>query len=378
MGVTEETSLWGRVHGQNEAVSFLKGAVTGETVSHAYLFAGPPSVGKRTAALVMAAALNCERSGAACGECLDCRKAERMAHPNIQLIEPSGAVISIDQVREVQSGLQLKSVEGRTKVVVLDEIDRTTPPAANALLRVLEEPPADVVFILVSSRLETVMPTIVSRCQLVRFRTLSEEELVEVLREDLKLDQDEARLVTRITGGQYGKTLKWAQFPERFLRRERVLKIARDLPEFDLYRTITEAESLTEEVRSIVGRSKQRREDELKAVEKNDSLSAAARRAIELRNRREVAQEEEQIYIEIFSVFASFYRDTVVLAETGREEYLVNVDRIDLLGWVAGSRRKGSGLKALAILEKSEELLRLNVNKPLIIEWMLLRLKELS
>lgn len=180
--------------------------------SHSYLFAGPDGIGKKMVAVEFAKLLNC--GGAAAGKeekcgCASCRKIERGIHPDVILVEFSGVKnIKVDQVRdEIEERLYLRPFEGRFKVVIVDESERMSPSAQNAFLKTLEEPPPDSVIILVSSRPDSLLPTLRSRCQTVVFNALPDELVAGVLREKGGMSPEEALLASRLSGGSIGKAL---------------------------------------------------------------------------------------------------------------------------------------------------------------------------
>ena len=155
----------------------------------AYCFAGPSGVGKRTTALALAQAVNCMAPGVggtaaddACGACVACRKIGGGLHPDVVEVRPEGKmVITIDQVREVAGRAMLRPYEGRRPVWILDPADLMQEPAANALLKTLEEPAGASLFMLVTAAPSALLPTILSRCQVVRFDPLGEAHLREIL-----------------------------------------------------------------------------------------------------------------------------------------------------------------------------------------------------
>ncbi|MBI2002174.1 MAG: DNA polymerase III subunit delta' [candidate division NC10 bacterium] len=176
--------------GQDRAVAFLRSAWRTGRLSQAYCFAGPAGVGKRTAALALAQAINCLAAGNAasqatadaCGRCAACRKIAAGNHPDVIEVRPEEkTVITIDQIREVAARASLRAYEGRAKVWILDPADQMQEPAANAFLKTLEEPAGVSLFILVTATPSALLPTILSRCQEVRFDLLGEGHLRDLL-----------------------------------------------------------------------------------------------------------------------------------------------------------------------------------------------------
>jgi DNA polymerase III subunit delta' len=195
-----------RVPGQEHAIAFLLGAVG--RPHHAYVFAGPEGSGKSLAARAFAAALLCHHGG--CGECRDCRLALRDQHPNEFLVEPEGRDIHVDTIREeVWTPVSRTAPEPGRKVFVIREADRLSPAAADTLLKVLEEPPADAVFLLMSARAHELPDTIRSRCHTVTFTALSEAFVVDVLVGE-QVEATRARLAARLTGGNMGRARRLA------------------------------------------------------------------------------------------------------------------------------------------------------------------------
>ena len=164
------------IEGQPRAVGLLTRALEGGRVAHAYAFVGPAGGGRTTTALAFAQALLCE-TDAACGRCRGCRLAAERKHPDLHVIVPTppesnpkgGRAIRIGAVRELERQASLRPAMGRHKVFVLDDADRMTGESPQAILKTLEEPPAQTVLILILDRARAVPATVISRCQLVRF-----------------------------------------------------------------------------------------------------------------------------------------------------------------------------------------------------------------
>ncbi len=171
------------VFGQQQATDLLLAAVRSGRLAHAYLFTGIEGIGKFTAAVALAKALNCrERADDFCANCTACRKIEKRLHPDCFFIEPDKNVIKIEQVREMQKKIIFKPLEGNKKVVIIDQAEKLNLHAANCLLKTLEEPPDDTVLILIAQSGAPLLPTIRSRCQIIRFAPLSTAVISAILR----------------------------------------------------------------------------------------------------------------------------------------------------------------------------------------------------
>lgn len=168
--------------GQEAAKQLLQNALRREAVSHAYLFSGPVGAGQLETAMTFAKALFCtESQDDACGQCLECRKVEHGNHPDLTLIEPDGASIKIDQIRELQRIFSYRSEKNNPKVYIIDHADKMTVQAANSLLKFLEEPQVPAVAILIAENGQALLPTIQSRSQTVPFRALNPEMMEQAL-----------------------------------------------------------------------------------------------------------------------------------------------------------------------------------------------------
>ncbi len=180
---------------------------------HAYLFEGPDGIGKRRMALEFAKALNCERSGRdgfndACDQCPACRRVNSGNHPDVVQVTASGAFIKIEQIREAQAAIFLKPYMGRKKVYLIDEADRMNQEAANCFLKTLEEPPADSILILITSRPFALLPTIVSRCQRLRFLPLTSAQIEQYLISKRGVSGEDAKMLAVISLGRLGMALE--------------------------------------------------------------------------------------------------------------------------------------------------------------------------
>ena len=163
------------IFGQAQVRDYLRTTLRTGRLSHAYLFTGPPGSNKTSAAYAFAQALICPDQG--CMTCDHCRRAARRNHPDIHFIEPEGAHgYLVDQIREVVADAHLAPIQATRKIYIIDRVDLLGTQAANAFLKTLEEPPENVVFILLGRTKDAVLPTIVSRCQVVPFRHIPTTE----------------------------------------------------------------------------------------------------------------------------------------------------------------------------------------------------------
>jgi DNA polymerase-3 subunit delta' len=199
-----------QIWGQNSAIQILRQALIHDRLAHAYLLVGPDGVGKRLTALTLAKAMNClapPEPGEACEACSSCSKTTSSNHPDVVRIEPDGDFIKIDQVRDLQRQLRFRPLEGGRRVCILDNADRLNEAAANALLKTLEEPPAETHLFLITARPHRLLLTILSRCQWVKFRPLSRLHLAQILRSVSSLSEEQALFYASLSGGSASQAL---------------------------------------------------------------------------------------------------------------------------------------------------------------------------
>lgn len=199
-----------QILGQDSAIQILRQALIHDRLAHAYLLVGPDGVGKRLTALTLAKAMNCltpPEPGEACEACSSCSKINSSNHADVVRIEPDGDFIKIDQVREVQRQLRFRPLEDGRRVCILDCADRLNEAAANALLKTLEEPPAETHLFLISARPHRLLPTILSRCQWVKFKPLSRGHLAKILRSVSSLSEEQALFYASLSGGSASQAL---------------------------------------------------------------------------------------------------------------------------------------------------------------------------
>jgi len=196
------------VWGQDAACSSLSRNMETGRLPSGYLFSGASGTGKTLTAAIFAKALLCQSTGhTPCGSCRSCRMYEAGSHPDFFRIEPDGAFIKVEQMREMISALSLKSYLGGRKAALIDNSEKMHPSAANAFLKTLEEPPPGCVIILVSPSPSALLPTIVSRCRIVRFVPMRPNELASLLERDRGMPPDEALRSAALAEGCPGRIL---------------------------------------------------------------------------------------------------------------------------------------------------------------------------
>jgi DNA polymerase-3 subunit delta' len=196
--------------GHDAVRALLARAVAGQTLPHSLIFDGPDGVGKRTCALQLAAAVNCtaRTDGTACGTCGVCRRIARGAHPDVVCVSPNEkGTIPVDVAREVIASASYRPFEARRRVVIIDEADRMQPPAQNALLKTLEEPPPSSMFVLVTSRVDALLITVRSRCPRFRFGRLTTEEVAHVLTATRGIEGAQALALAAVADGSVSRAL---------------------------------------------------------------------------------------------------------------------------------------------------------------------------
>ena len=258
---------WSDLIDQARVAETLRQAVTRDRVPHALLFYGRDGVGKRAAALELARTLQCERgaAGEACGRCLPCTKVNRLLHPDVHVLFPTPKDVTTEDVRarletlarnpyatvdfvrrpalddpsktsnkqafypvarineELRRAMSYRPVEGRYKVAIMTDADRLRAEAANAFLKLLEEPAPQTVFVLTTSRPDRLLPTILSRCQRFRFDALPAEAIEAALIEREGIKTDVAATLARMADGSYSRALDLAQNEDLLADRQLVL-----------------------------------------------------------------------------------------------------------------------------------------------------------
>ena len=333
-----------QVVGQSRAVSLLQRSLEKGVLAHAYLFIGPPHIGKMTMALNLAQALNCEGDDKPCGQCISCQKIAQGKHADVRIIgldyasEDEGlktrAEIGIDQIRQVQHSASLPPFEGKYKIFIIDGAELLSIEAANCLLKTLEEPADRVVFLLLTTSIGLLPDTVVSRCQQLELLPLSSDEVENALASQWEIEPQKAKLLSRLCHGCFGWALSAALGDEMLKqycgRRNNLL--------------------------DIINASYEER------------FSYVAQLAAQFNQRRESVQE-------ILDIWLDFWRD-LLLIKGNFAEAITNVDIEKTLNGLAA----GFGLTEIRALiggiKEAKQQLKQNANPRLVLEVLMLNMPE--
>lgn len=372
------TAVLERVPGQREAMAFLAQAAS--RPHHAYLFAGPEGSGKRLAAAAFAAAVLCERGG--CGECRACRLAMEDRHPNVAILEAEGRDIRVGDgpddfgtARWLVARAHRTAPEPGRKVFRIEQADRLTEEAADVLLKVIEEPPADSVFILSSARPHELTGTIRSRCQTVAFHPLAEAFVVETLVAE-GVDEDRARLASRLANANVGRARRVARDPDGLAFRDEALGAVRDAGRGPKA-ALDAADRLAEAAADYKKGLSRVLEEEMEPFLDPDSgkvaeqFKAVSRRMQERHKRRERRAEREFLDLSLMAL-ESWYRDAMLVSIGGDRGWVINLD----LDWSEDHVSPADAAVAIEALEEARAALadETNRNARLVVEGAFLRI----
>lgn len=358
---------------QERIISALNNALTasdssGQEMTHAWLFTGPPGSGRSNAAKSFAAALVCKSGG--CGECTDCITALKGTHPDVEILDTSGVSIKIDEIRELVSRSAWGASISPWRVVVIEDCDRMTEAAANALLKALEEPASQTVWLLCAPTLQDVIPTIRSRCRHLNLKTPSASEIAKFLETTLGTSKSEAELAARISHGHIGKA-------RGFLKDSNFQSSRRKY--FDLLFSIrSEAsaikaagkflEFVNERVDSILGEKEERETEELKNALQGTGrgLISGGAKAIKDLEREQKSRLNRAIKDEIDGAlldYSTLLRDSLL-----EPSQRVNTDLNDQINQIAQNVKPNLISLLLSELSQTRELLTTNASQTLLLE----------
>ncbi len=231
MIIVSDVDVFTHLVGQPEAVATLRAAAAGTGMTHAWLFTGPAGSGRSVAARAFAAALQCVSSPPGCGTCSGCHTVQTASHPDVRFVVPEGLSIPVALMRELVLRAATTPAAGRWQILIVEDADRLTEAAGNALLKAVEEPPARTVFLLCapSDHPDDVPLTIRSRCRVMTLRQPSPDAVAELLMSRDGVPAELAELVAAASQGHVGRARRLARDPEARSRRAAVLAVPRQL-----------------------------------------------------------------------------------------------------------------------------------------------------
>ncbi len=323
--------------GQERAVSILRNALMNNCLPHAYLFYGGEGAGRFTSALALSKALICkEEKTASCGSCSACLRIKKEGHPDVYVVRPQSrkgakewvtdpemGAVRIEQIRELQRWIAVRGFEGGWRVAIFDGAEKMNPAAANALLKTLEEPPAQSLIILISPNRTQLLPTIVSRCQPVYFSAVPRKEIETYLNENKELSKESLPLISALSQGSLGKAIR---IDTEWVLHERRIWVER-LHDFLTPGTF--------------------------------SLKAFA----------DELQKTDQLF-DVLDLYSSWYRDLLVYY-SGNVEELINIDYIDEITAVSEKNEPMAWIAGVESIQQAKRDLHYHLNKQLVIEGLL-------
>lgn len=320
--------------GHSEKIEKMMKAYESGRLAHAYIFHGPNGIGKRSAALAFIKYVFCEDSAYKeahrdpCSACASCRKVESSNHADLITIEPENSFIKIGMVRELTKKLRFGKYDALYRFVIIDDAECMNIESANALLKTLEEPAKDVVIILVTSKVKMLIPTIISRCQKVRFNPIAEENIKSALKARHGLSDEEAEVIAMFMQGSFSK-IETSDISEMIELRHDLVRKIKDI-------------SLNN-FSGIIGFSS------------------------------DIGREDKTLLVETIELIKTFYRDAVII-RNGVDERLINIDIKREIEKIAFSMTLDELFEKINIMNHMQGLLMANVNKKLLIESMLIEL----
>ena len=370
MPAPARASLLAKLDTQDRVRDFLCNAVESGRTSHAYLFLGAPGAGKLDAAWALAQAYLCEEDG--CGACDDCIRVARHTHPDVHYYAPESATgYLIAQTRELLDDVALAPIRAASKVYIIDRAEQLRANSANALLKTLEEPPEGVMFILLGTSADVILPTIVSRCQCVPFRLVSPAAATEAVSRATGLPAEKCRIAVAVAGSP-ARGIAFLKSAERQDARRQMVRALGSLPVADEADILKRARDLMTAVKAPLAEVKSTQE---KVLEQNaDYLSRGALKQLEDRNKRELNARERSGIMEALASARSLLRD-VALTFEGVDD-IVNADALDIVGRLAEATTPAGATQAIEAVARAEHRIARNVTPQLAVEVMLFDIRK--
>ncbi len=385
------SGVWADVVGQAATVEVLRRAasaaaaiVRGEEavgMTHAWLLTGPPGSGRSTAALAFAAALQCTAGG--CGDCDACTAVLGAGHPDVVVVNTRKLSIGVGDARELVSRSARRPTWGRWQVMVVEDADRLTDQAANALLKAIEEPTPRTVWLLCAPAVDDVLLTIRSRCRHLGLRTPRTSDVAEVLIRRDGIDPAMASFAARAAQGHIGRAKRLATDEDARIRRQAVLRLPLSLDELgraltaagDLVAAATSDADEQSAAASAEDASAMKRALGVGAGSRQPSGSAAALKDLEGEHKKLATRRKRDVIDRALIDLASFYRD-VLAEQAGAGVELVNDEMRDAVTRVALSSTPESTLRRIDAVLAARTAIGVNVAPLLAVEAMTVALRR--
>jgi DNA polymerase-3 subunit delta' len=374
-------TVWEQLVGQRHAVEALSTAAGGRGMSHAWLFTGPPGSGRSNAAIAFAAALQCERGG--CGTCHECHTVLAGSHADVSVVRTQKLSIGVDEVRDLVRRAALAPAGRRWQIMIVEDADRLTDQACNALLKAIEEPTDRTLWMLCAPTVEDVLPTIRSRCRLVTLATPSTGEVAGFLVRTEGVGEALASYAARASQGHIGRARALARDEATRNRRREIVSLPARLTSLGacMNAAANLAEVAKEEADAITG--------DLDAAEKADLDTAygvvergrrpreyaPALSALDKAQKTRAKRRQLDVVDRGLMDLVSVYRDAIAVG-VGAEGPLVNEEIRGDIEQIAASSTPELNLRRIAwIFEAREQMLEFNVPVALALDSMMVALK---
>ncbi len=380
------TSVFDNLIDQEHVISILQEAVSAasdstnqsQEMTHAWLFTGPPGSGRSNAALAFAAALVCRNGG--CNNCTDCNTAMTGSHADVELIKTEGLSIKIDEVRELITRASWSPAVGNYRVVVIEDADRLTESAANALLKAIEEPGLRTVWLLCAPSSTDVLPTIRSRTRSLVLRTPSVAAVAKLLEKE-KFSPAMADFAARVSQGHIGRARHLAKSEEARTRRQAILKIS--LLITDISSAFKAAQVLVEAAKAEAEEEAERRDDaEISALkeawgQQGSKLTQGGSKAVKELEKEQKSRTTRMVrdYLDRALLdIATLYRD-ILLIQSNSSDSIINTDLISEITKIAEATKAEATLAKLEAIMSARTNLSHNAAPLLTIEALMVLLK---
>jgi DNA polymerase-3 subunit delta' len=380
-------SVFNSLIDQSQVVEILKEAIAtansidnqSQAMTNTWLFTGPAGSGRSNAAIAFAAALVCKESG--CSNCTDCISTILGTHADVELIKTQGLSIKIDEVRELISRASWAPSVANYRVVVIEDADRLTEPAANALLKVIEEPGLSTIWLLCAPTLTDVLPTIRSRCRHLALRTPSTKAITNLLIERDQIDTKTAEFVARASGGHIGRARRLATDITARQNRENILKLPLLIK--DVASAFKAAQFLIDSAKTdAIADAESKDEDEISKLKEawgttGSKMAPGGSKVIKELEKEQKARSTRMVrdYLDRALLdLATLYRD-IMLVQSKSTDSLINQDLVSQINQLASISSQKMTLDRIEAILKTRRNLAQNAAPLLLIEALMCELR---